>query len=531
NIFRRNKIGTDHLKIKIKIEMLARGRLNPWIENLIVSFGGDEGPSIGPLKAHVIGVGHMSQSQALGSEGPTGLLFLSDERVQIPAVLTASAWENLQDREDRECFSSLLNTTVGIQDYKLRFHRSEEQTQSRFYLLVGKLVTTAVGVRDNTPCCTSLPSVRAKICQAWRAMLGHEDYSQKSESMFNLTELLGEWQQDCLQSELEHVREKLSSVNPQPSTSTNSTPLPDTCMATGWDIDTVRYKGVESFTVPVKQLIIPDNVGQQHLQPKTFSENERTSLSEASPESTNMQSALPEPGQQSTSDNVSNSIEFAPVGLSAVDMSCMSNPWNMCPPPSNTSSTKSSPESTPLPRRPIFSESTTNLSHLDPSTHSKGSQREVKPSLISPYQRPASATPLSTSSKQSANALSNMSQVPNLDSSTTEETSDEQPSRKCKRSLRKRSASPIDVKEILHKEISPPSWLFDSQMGATSEQSTSQMQISSAEQQTNVYTCVHTDGKPFSYTYQVKAQELQHLSHFTVKQDLQQWAVRYLLRP
>uniref|UniRef100_A0A3B3ZCC1 Shelterin complex subunit TPP1/Est3 domain-containing protein n=1 Tax=Periophthalmus magnuspinnatus TaxID=409849 RepID=A0A3B3ZCC1_9GOBI len=431
--------------------MLARCRLNPWIENLIGSFGRDEGKSIGPLKAHVIGVGYMSQSQALGSEDPTGLLFLSDEQVQIPAVLTASAWENLQDHEDRECFSSLLNTTVGIQDYKLQFHRSEEQTRSRFYLLVGKLVTTAVGVRDNTPCCTSLPSVRSMICQTWRAMLGQED-SEKGESMLNLTELLGEWQQDCLQAELEHVREIFSSEKPQPSTSSiNTAPLPDTCTATSWDIDTVRYKGIKSFTVSVKQLIIPDNVGQQHLEPKTVSENVKTSQSK----STNLQSTLPKTGQQSTTDD-----------------------------------------------------STSNLPHLDPTL------------------------PLSISSKKSANALSNMSQVADPDFSTTEETSDGQSSRKCKRSLRKRSAPPIDVTEILDEEeinSSPPSWLFDSQIGATSVQNTFLLQSPSVEQPTNVHPRVHTDGKPFSYTYQVKDQELQHFSCFTVQQDLQQWAVRYLL--
>ncbi|XP_072290526.1 adrenocortical dysplasia protein homolog [Eucyclogobius newberryi] len=523
--------------------MLARGRLNPWIEKLIGSFGGNEGASFGPLKAHVIGVGHMSQSQTLGSEGPTGLLFLSDEQVQIPAVLTASAWENLQDHEDRECFSSLLNTTVGIQDYKLQFQMSSEQTRSRFYLLVGKLVTTAVGVRDNTPCCTSLPSVRTKICHTWRAMLGQEEDSQKSESAFNLSELLGEWQQDCLQTELEHVREKLSSVKPQRSTaSINSTVLPDTCTATSWDIDSVRYKGIKNFSVPVQLLFIPDTRGQQNLQLKTVSGNVRNSQSKASPGSTNLQAALPETGQQISSDDWHNPIEFATVVLSAADMSPMSNPWDMCPPPSNTSSTKSSPETSPVPHCPIFPESTTNLRPLDTSTQtsalSKESPRELtaEPSLFPPYQRPlGSTTPPSTaSSRQPADALSNMAQAAHPVCSTTQETFDGQPIRKCKKYLGKRHVD-VDVSLILEEEeqidSSPPSWLFDSQMGATSELNTSQTQGPTVSQFTKVYPSVHADGKPFSYTYQVKGQELQRFSCFTVEQDLQQWAVRYLLRP
>ncbi|KAK7892084.1 hypothetical protein WMY93_024047 [Mugilogobius chulae] len=377
----------------------------------------------------------MSQSQALGSEGPTGLLFLSDEQVQIPAVLTASAWENLQDREDRECFSSLRNTTVGIQDYKLQFHKSSEQTRSHFYLLVGKLVTTAVGVRDNTPSCTSLPSVQAKICQTWRAMLGEEDDSQKIENPFNLTDLLGEWQQDCLKSELKHVREKLSHVNPESSSSSiTSAALPDTCTGTGWDIDNVRYKKMRTFCVPVQLLLIPDTGGQQHLPAPV--ENVMNSQSEISSESTNVQGALPKPELQSTGADGPNSIQFAPVVLSAADMCPMSNPWDMCPPPSNTSSTNTSPETTPVPHSPTGT--TTNLCPLDTSTQmsapSKESQTELTtdPSLFPPYQRP-----LASISRQSANAFSGTSRNDDLGISKTQEPLQGEPSRKCKKSLRK----------------------------------------------------------------------------------------------
>ncbi|GLD67626.1 uncharacterized protein AKAME5_001896200 [Lates japonicus] len=113
----------------------ARSRLCPWIETLILSYGSEEGgsssTSSGRLKAHVIGVGQMSQSQAQGSEGPSGLLFLSDGVLQIPALLTASAWEHLQEQEDRECFTSLVNTTVCIQDYRLHFHMAPEQNKCR----------------------------------------------------------------------------------------------------------------------------------------------------------------------------------------------------------------------------------------------------------------------------------------------------------------------------------------------------------------------------------------------------------------
>ncbi|CAL9696992.1 unnamed protein product [Knipowitschia caucasica] len=511
--------------------MLARCRINPWIEKLIVSFDKDESASIGSLKAHVIGVGHMSQSQALGSEGPTGLLFLSDEQVQIPAVLTASAWENLQDHEDKECFNSLLNTTVGIQDYKMQFHMSSEQTRCRFYLLVGKMVTTAAGVRDNTPSCTSLPSVRNKICETWRAMLRQQDDTPNNESGFNLTALLDEWQHDCLQTELEHIREKLS-ANPQRSISINATAMSDPCTVTQWDVDSVHFKGINCFSVPVHLLLIPDSAGQTNLQSTTHSDNVTNSQPKQYPEI--QPTSLPETGHQSTSGDGPNSIEFAPFVLSATDVGHMSNPWDMCPPPSNTSSTKTSPEASPVQQNPIFTKAVCPLDiGSQISSHPEGSQREItaEPSLFPPFQKPIAST---TSSSASANTLSSLSRVANPGCSAIQESTDGHFTQKCKGSLRCRSVD-VDVSVILdeeeQKDRSPPSWLFDSQRGGTSQQNTSQTQGPPAGQTNTVYPCVHADGRPFSYTYQVRGHELLHFSSFTVQQDLQQWAVRYLLRP
>lgn len=218
------------------------------------------------LKAHVIGVGEMSQSQAQSSDSPTGLLFLSDGVLQIPAVLTALAWEHLQDQEDRESFSSLLNTTVCIRDYRLQFHMAQEQTKCRFFLSVGELATTAAGpVKDNTPCCTTMFSVRQKICMTWRVLLHQEALdSQASQCGFDLSELLGEWHHDCVQAVLEDVKERLMIVCSRPmslqhSTSYSASMLTqqDTSVATGWDVDRIRYKALKPFSIPIKYLLIP----------------------------------------------------------------------------------------------------------------------------------------------------------------------------------------------------------------------------------------------------------------------------------
>uniref|UniRef100_A0A3Q2D4Y2 Adrenocortical dysplasia protein homolog n=1 Tax=Cyprinodon variegatus TaxID=28743 RepID=A0A3Q2D4Y2_CYPVA len=232
------------------------GKLTPWIENLIMSYGSREDPPSGHLKAHVIGVGQMSESQAPATDGPTGLLFLSDGSLQMPAVLTASAWETLQEQEDRESFSSLPNSTVILKNFMLQFHMDPEQTRCWFFLSVGEMATFAAGpVKDSPPCCTSLASVRMKICRTWRSLLGQED-SQSSQGGMDLSELLGAWQHDCLQTLLEDVRKKLLALrSPQPSTSAPSLSL--SC-STRWDLDRVRYRGQPSFSIPERFLLIPE---------------------------------------------------------------------------------------------------------------------------------------------------------------------------------------------------------------------------------------------------------------------------------
>uniref|UniRef100_A0A4W5M808 Shelterin complex subunit TPP1/Est3 domain-containing protein n=2 Tax=Hucho hucho TaxID=62062 RepID=A0A4W5M808_9TELE len=113
---------------------MTRGRrtkLEPWIEQVILSYGTDpkEEKKNTLMKAHVVGVGRMSESQARQTEGLTTLLFLSDGVVHIPAILTQDAWETLQEQEDRECFSSLINCTVCVYSYTLQFNMDSEQVR------------------------------------------------------------------------------------------------------------------------------------------------------------------------------------------------------------------------------------------------------------------------------------------------------------------------------------------------------------------------------------------------------------------
>lgn len=565
----------------------ARSRLSPWIESLIQSFGSEEGGGgCGRLKAHVIGVGQMSQSQAQSSEGPTGLLFLSDGLLQIPAILTSSAWEHLQEQEDRECFTSLLNTTVCIQDYRLQFHMAQEQNKCRFFLSVGEMVTTAAGpVKDNTPCCTTLPSIKLKMCKTWRALLGQEEQdSQKSQCGFDLSELLGEWQHDCLQVVLDDVQERLMMarsrpVSPQPSSSTCNPPPthPDMLPATDWDVDRVKYKGVKCFSVPMKYLLIPDEDASGHL---AASEDRKANLckdsenSQPSVDDVDWRIAEPAVVEREHQTNRNSPVfeedsmlhEDMIAGMIDSDIRPLSNPWDIFPPCDTSSSSDVSPEATSI--QPLHSPAATKSTPEHPviltstqlSVHSSKKSQDSKEehSFFPPYQKvpPSNSLPTTTCSSTSVSVgppePSNLSpaaderrtdtarpEIPALDQESQildiQEETVERRYRKRKRSEPTPEVLTTLVEEEEEEEAqiseSPPSWLFDTQTGSGAKEGGSHLQGQTVETDSRKTPTAHSDGRPFSYSYQVLGQNLQDLSRVKVSESLLHWAVKYLVVP
>lgn len=554
----------------------------------------------------------MTQSQAQGSESPTGLLFLSDGVLQIPAVLTASAWEHLQDQEDRESFTSLVNTTVWIQDYGLQFHMAQEQTKCRFFLSVGELATTAAGpVKDNTPCCTTLPSVRLKICKTWRVLLGQEAQdSQASQCGFDLSELLGEWQHDCMQAVLEDIRERLMTVcsrpaSPQPSTSTCTALLthPGTSTTTSWDVDRVRYKKAKSFSVPVKYLLIPEEdalqlqtaenvVSRTPNELSAASEDGRRDLPHACKPSETTQPSVDDaewqlgkptvikPGHDAN-ENSPLTVEDGMlhedmITLIDCDIRPLSNPWDIFPPPCDTSSSSDvSPEATPTCSLhiPAAAESKPEHAAILTSTqlpvHSlKESWQTSERSHLPPYQKlPHSSSIPNTGAASASNSVSTpepftrpsnllpatdelhtntaQQKLPSLDqeSQHLEMDMEETAERKYRKAKRKRSEPTLEALTVLVDEEeedpqisgSPPSWLFDTQAGSRAQEDARPQKAVPTYQTVGTVSrrapSVHSDDRPFSYSYQVSGQNLQDFSHFRVAGSWQQWAVKYLLVP
>ncbi|XP_036962083.1 adrenocortical dysplasia protein homolog [Acanthopagrus latus] len=587
---------------------LARNRLSPWIESLILSYGTQK-ESSGWLKAHVIGVGPMSQDQAQCTDTAMGPLFLSDGMLQIPAILNASAWEHLQEKEDRESLSSLVNTTVCIKDYQLQFLMAHEHTKCRFFLSVGELATTAAGpVKDNTPCCTTLPSIRQEIFKTWRAMLGQEvQDSQASQCGFDLSELLGEWQHDCMQALLEDVKERLMTVSsrpvsPQPSTSAY-TPLStkvDTSTATSWDVERIAYKRVKCFSVPIRYLLIPEddtmqlptppNVGSSSPSglPAASGDRERDLPQVSKPSMTTQPSVdhaewrIAKPAVLVTGHNtnghpsllVEDSMlhDFMITGVTDRSIRSSSNPWDMFPPPCDTSSSSNpSPGATPThsihnptaeskPDCVVILTSTQLPVHSSKESQHTSEHSKGEHSYLPPYQKLQHLSSVFTTAGSSTSVTPPESPIrpfnclPTIDEHCTstaqknpltldqerqilENDTKEAVEGKCRKAKRKRSEpTPEALTTLLDEEEakaqisgSPPSWLFDTRAGSKEDSSYKQGQTERTVGKTT--PTVHGDGRLFSYSYRVSGQNLQDFSQFKVAKSWLHWAVKCLVVP
>ncbi|XP_048885934.1 uncharacterized protein LOC125751314 isoform X2 [Brienomyrus brachyistius] len=530
--------------------------IEPWIEDLIQSYSIKERQS--RIKAHILGLGNLPDPQEKLTQDAVALLFLSDGLVQIPGILTRTAWEKLEELEERESLQSITNSTVFLCKYNLEFQLEPEDSKCQFFLIINEMATMAPGpVKCHFPSCTTLPSVRQKIYETWRSLQNDgSDLTAGTQSAFCLSELVHEWQDHRTASLLKDLSacllkpSRYHPPSPQPSTSRQSCPPAPLSryLATGWDIDRVRYKGDPPFTVPVSHLIIP---AEERLQlPRESAEVSReedavlqdaedvnNSLIQDS-EPANPWDMFDSAGADTSSllaDQESPSGSITLDGICAAAMSTQASTSHSlelfvpaaCDEAAPESESRGNP---PAPNPPL-------------SLNSEVSARSEDWSLP-PYQRPSTSftTPPCSDGPQSSSFLS---------TKNTREGEKEHIKRKLGRA-RKRTPSLLPISEKgpseedkeepqsgstgLTKIRSPPSWLFDTQesqggpgLGRNAcGQSTSTTEVGPFSEPQRKPLTVHPDGTPFSYIYKPSARALEALRLYRVPDELLQWSVWYL---
>ncbi|XP_051504315.1 uncharacterized protein LOC127412123 isoform X2 [Myxocyprinus asiaticus] len=228
-----------------KMKRRRMAELEPWIERLVQNYGQSQSETT--VKAQVVGVCDLSDSQRM-EHTDVCLMFLSDGSALIPAALSGAAWERLQDLEDRESFSGLVNAVVYVRNFSLDFHMNSDLASCQFCLKVNQMSTICIASKwDHPPSCTTLPSVREQIVKTWSSLRESSVNSVSSASGVSLSSLLGAWHNDIIINILNDAMEKMS-----------ATYCPSVATPTHWHRERLHWRGQEQFIVPMPFLLIPE---------------------------------------------------------------------------------------------------------------------------------------------------------------------------------------------------------------------------------------------------------------------------------
>ncbi|XP_026868628.2 adrenocortical dysplasia protein homolog isoform X1 [Electrophorus electricus] len=477
--------------------------MEPWIEQLIHNYDKYQ-PEIS-FRAHVVGVGDVAAAQCT-DEPDACMLFLSDGAVFIPAVLSAAAWERMQELEERETFSGLNNTTVSVRKFQLNFHMDPELTSCQFYLRMSQVITVGKVTRHyHPPSCTTLHSVKQKILQTWRSLRKQCSLnSMSSQSGFPLSCLMGAWHSDIIMDLLNDAIKRIT-----PSTVCHS----NVATPTYWHRERLRCRGEEYFSTPVSHLLIPEE--QKELLTADLGKSSGSETpSGLLPPHTDVMKCQPIIAQEQERHSPTMAFDRPTDGdrptlhhmgpgfcCSGGVSGEMVNPWDMFSPAPDLLGTPSSCSEISI--EPLSQHGSQSLMITEPqvpmatSTQaqcSNPSTGETSGSSVTPYQKPH----------------------PPLHSLTclSDETSTDTP----------------EEGQVKQQVLSPPTWTGHSTVLSTQE-NTPGGPIHNKTPPVSPPTKtgqVHSDGSGFSYTYEPSPEVVSALTHFKVPEELVQWAMAYL---
>lgn len=464
--------------------------VEPWIENLIRNYGESLGDRT--VKAHVVGMCDLSESQRM-ERTDACMIFVSDGSARIPAVLSGAAWERLQELEEKESFSDLLNAVVYVRNFTLEFDMNNDLGSCQFYLKVDQINTICIASKHHSPpSCTLLTSVREQIKKTWRSCRESSVNSLSSASGVSLSSLLGAWHNDIIRNILNDAMEKITM---------SATCCPSVATPTQWHGERLRWKGQEQFIVPMPLLLIPEE--QRELMtadPSADGKNENPNApSPPHEESCEDGTSTPDqtlPAQDLISDSSPNEGQCT-LEHTRPEVLCGTgelsgdgeSPWDMFTP---------APDLLGL------------ESHSQPESQSV--LKEVTPLPLATSTQFQNSKQVSEVLSEDGITLGQRPQPTQISPSHVSAGSGRDPSQEHEKQHPSSLASWLS-------HTAPPSKYCSLLAPPTKPNSTSPP---------TKHKNVHSDGRPFSYLYDPELQEATALSHFQIPGQLIQWAVRYL---
>ncbi|XP_062922870.1 uncharacterized protein LOC134356145 isoform X2 [Mobula hypostoma] len=186
------------------------------------------------------------------------VVYISDLKYRIKAVLTAEAGYNLQQEEENYTLSQLKSKVIILKKFNIQVRLELELKDCEFYLVVQdlKILPGDMGFYDVCSCNKDL-AVQKKLRELWENYLNNMITQEKTFSDLGLSTMINAAEEDEIRV-LKHAAELCLDPNVDSKASTSTTPFLLTSLnqPSGWKAMRRQNKKGKNFTVPEVMLMI-----------------------------------------------------------------------------------------------------------------------------------------------------------------------------------------------------------------------------------------------------------------------------------
>ncbi|KAM8966967.1 adrenocortical dysplasia protein homolog [Pelodytes ibericus] len=162
---------------------------HPWILDVIAKY--DTGSVKNkPVPAQVVEFVKMQESSSDDSECPAAVVYISDRKYYIQAIITKEAQDKLERENDHFTLASVKNKIIILKNFTVCFTELEDLKSCEFYLTVHHFTIMPMETNNvDIMNCNKDPEVQKKIKELWQNYMT-ELAMKESSSDVSLTQLL-----------------------------------------------------------------------------------------------------------------------------------------------------------------------------------------------------------------------------------------------------------------------------------------------------------------------------------------------------
>ncbi|XP_069469612.1 adrenocortical dysplasia protein homolog isoform X2 [Ambystoma mexicanum] len=228
---------------------IGRGCIaHPWILGLVNSYGQSEKPKA--MAAKVVKFITTENDQSDNSLNPAAVVFISDRKSWIQAIITYKAKKKLEEEEEHFTLEDINGKIIILKEFAVLFRQEDALIDCGFYIRIEHfhILPMEPDREDDGINCNEDPSVKLKIKEQWQKFRNEMEMQDSPEaSLTQLVDAVNEERFKDLESTA-YTCLNLRSISPLPSTHSQMT---------AWKTCKKRKKtDKDVFSVPINWLMI-----------------------------------------------------------------------------------------------------------------------------------------------------------------------------------------------------------------------------------------------------------------------------------